>query len=317
MYVLKKVFMIFVCVFLSFMLWSCGSSENYDDGYYEDEELFNSSFTVKFVNWDGTLLYETQVRYGEDAVYVGSTPIKEATELESYEFMYFTDSTYIKKDTTCVAVYKSSTNINSEYYTNLKCTYERYGEGYRIKKFYDVIDNKKDPNLVNKKLVMPSMHEGLPVVAIGEYAGSSFFISGDGMKYMSIELPKYLEEIGKRAFESSNFDEITFPSSLKKIEECAFYLSHFSSINLNEGLEYIGERAFYLGFISIDQTINITIPSTVTIIGEQAFSECYDKSPFNIYCKANSKPSGWHRNWNLIYIDSLSRTYYHNVYWGQ
>lgn len=45
------------------------------------------SYTVKFVNWDGTLLYETDVIEGQEAVYVGETPTKPNDE-EGYEYTF-------------------------------------------------------------------------------------------------------------------------------------------------------------------------------------------------------------------------------------
>lgn len=304
---LKKVICICICLFVSLLMISCGGSSD------DRDSLYNKTFNVKFVNWDASLLYETQTKYGEDAIYRGPTPTKEGTEKETYEFMYFTDSTYITKDTTCVAVYKTVLNLNSEYYTNVRCKYERYGDGYKITKFYGTIYGD-DPNLDVKKIVLPTMYEGLPVVAIGE---SAFY--KELSAYRAIQFPKYLEVIGKDAFYGASFSKIVTPSSLKSIGESAFGgIYELTSITLNEGLESIGDRAFSgMQYGNKNFTTNITIPLSVKVMGESVFKTNNEGTAFNIYCKASSKPSGWHEEWHLN--DGLGGKWnseYHNVYWG-
>lgn len=305
---MKRIFIGIICVFSLILLCSCGGSESNNT----TDEYYSRTFTVKFVNWDGTLLYQTTVKYGEDAIYQGPTPVKEGIEKESYEFMYFTDDRHISKDTTCVAVYKTVPNLNSEYYTNVKCKYEKYGSGYKITDFYGTTYN--DPNLDVRKIVLPTMYDGLPVIAIGEKA----FYKELG-HYVAIEFPKYLEEIGDSAFYDAGFAKIVTPSTLKIIGDSAFgSIYSLKSITLNKGLEYIGAKAFFgMQYGNEDFTTDITIPLSVTYIGEKAFGTENETSIFNIYCEVSSKPSGWDDEWNLN--DGLGGKYkstYHNVYWG-
>lgn len=304
---IRKLILICICLCVSFLMISCGDSN--DDEY----SIYDRTFNVKFVNWDASLLYETQTKYGEDAIYKGPTPSKEGTEKESYEFMYFTDSTYITKDTTCVAVYKTVLNLNSEYYTNVRCEYEKYGSGYKITKCRGTIYGE-DPNLDVNKIVLPTMYDGLPVVAIGEEA---FYKKLGG--YVAIEFPKYLEEIGERAFYDAGFAKIVTPSTLKVIGDSAFgSIYNLKNITLNPGLEYIGQEAFDgMQYGNDEFTTDITIPASVTYIGKAAFSTWNETSIFNIFCEAFTKPSGWHEEWNLNYgLGGKYTSTYHNVYWG-
>ncbi|MBR3736475.1 MAG: leucine-rich repeat domain-containing protein [Lachnospiraceae bacterium] len=62
--------------------------------------------------------------------------------------------------------------------------------------------------------------------------------------------------------------EFTFPKTLKMIGDFAFARSGIVSADLPEGLTYIGEGAFY----HCDSLSEVTIPSTVTSIGKNAFN---------------------------------------------
>ena len=74
--------------------------------------------------------------------------------------------------------------------------------------------------------------------------------------------------IGTSAFEGcSNLQSVVLPSSIKTINTDAFYgCVKLGSVNLPEGLTTIGLRAFYNCNLT-----EVTIPSTVTSIGNNAF----------------------------------------------
>ena len=309
MSMIKKLSLFILVLFASLCMVSCGGSD------YDENDIYNRTFTVKFVNWDGTLLYETSVKYGENATYNGPTPTKEGNEIENYEFWYFSDYEYIKKDTTCVAVYKTVLNVNSEYYTNVRCGFKKYGNGYKITDCYGTT-YLDDENLKRKKIVLPTMYDGLPVIAIGDDAFYEEF-----SRYTSIVFPKYLEEIGDYAFYDANFTSIVTPSTLKSIGAKAFASMHdLQSITLNEGLESIGDRAFEYsnGYLRYhNRSINITIPSTVTSMGSNVFYSGDEELSFNIYCSPSSRPSGWDKEWHLNSgFGGQWESYYHKVYWN-
>ena len=74
--------------------------------------------------------------------------------------------------------------------------------------------------------------------------------------------------IGTSAFEAlTNLQSVTLPSSITAINTDAFYgCTKLGSVNLPEGLTVINQRAFYNCNLT-----NITIPSTVSSIGNKAF----------------------------------------------
>ena len=66
-------------------------------------------YPVTFVNYDGTVLYETMVQYGDTAVYFGDTPVKPATPLTVFKFDGWDKDTHdIKGETVFVAQFIAS-----------------------------------------------------------------------------------------------------------------------------------------------------------------------------------------------------------------
>ena len=61
---------------------------------------------------------------------------------------------------------------------------------------------------------------------------------------------------------------------------------------------YLGLLVISIGnspFENHESLMSVTIPSSVTSIGNYAFSGC---SHLTIYCGATSEPDGWAYNWN-------------------
>ena len=102
-----------------------------------------------------------------------------------------------------------------------------------------------------------------------------------------------IETIESKAFFNSGISSITFPASLKTIDDNAFGSSQFTSIVIPGTIENFGNRAFATslslttvqindGITTIPESTfeycrllnNVHIPSSVTSIGENAFSGC-------------------------------------------
>ena len=65
------------------------------------------------------------------------------------------------------------------------------------------------------------------------------------------------------------------------------------SVVIPNSIKSIGNRAF----ASCDSLINMIIPDSVTSMGWYVFLDCYS---LTIYCEAESKPSDWHSEWNVL-----------------
>lgn len=71
------------------------------------------TYHVRFVNYDDTLLYETDVLAGHEAVYVGDTPTKPEDNDFTFEFDgWDKDLTSITSDLTAKATFKQKDKIN-------------------------------------------------------------------------------------------------------------------------------------------------------------------------------------------------------------
>ena len=127
-------------------------------------------------------------------------------------------------------------------------------------KYYDVngIGNCTDSNII-----VPKGHQGLPVTNIYSYV-----------------------------FRDSSLTSIVIPNSVTSIGNGAFYgCDSLTSVTIPDSVTSIGKEAF----ANCKSLKSITIPNSVTSIGVDAFVAC---SSLTIYCKADSKPSGWHEGWN-------------------
>ena len=100
-------------------------------------------------------------------------------------------------------------------------------------------------------------------------------IGASGFYYSNlsdINLNEGLETIDEYAFYfAANCNSIEFPSTLKSIGKSAFLGCPFNAIQLNDGLSSVGEKAFYGNIFK-----SVTIPISVTSIGEKAFGYISD-----------------------------------------
>lgn len=92
----------------------------------------------------------------------------------------------------------------------------------------------------------------------------------------TVVLPESLTEIGDYTFSTTQLASINFPNSIIKIGNSAFQnCSGLTSISMPSSLQEIGRNAFYF-YPTVTSNIEctISIPNTVTKIGERAFSGC-------------------------------------------
>jgi len=175
-----------------------------------------------------------------------------------------------------------------------KLTYElnSASNGYIVKGFKDEYKN-------SSSVVIPMLHDGLPVTSIGYYAF-------DGCTSLTnVTIPNTVTSIMDCAFQNcKNLTSITIPNSVTTIKNAAFYdCFSLTSITIPKGVTYIGNSAF-IGCYSVTSITveegnsvyhsagncvietaakklvvgckNSVIPTdgSVTIIGEYSFMDC-------------------------------------------
>ena len=115
----------------------------------------------------------------------------------------------------------------------------------------------------------------------------------------SLTIPSYITSIGREAFHDSQLTslDLTHATSLETIGEDAFKGNQLSLLDLTHAtsLETIGKNAFFENNL----TGTLTIPSSVTSIGDSAFGKNYD-STTGIYTlqtiNINMTESEWNAN---------------------
>ena len=87
--------------------------------------------------------------------------------------------------------------------------------------------------------------------------------------------------------------DLVLPDRVTKISHLAFNRANFNSVTLHEGITEIG----YLAFWGCNNLTEITLPSTLTTLYENAFGQCYKLK--KVVCKSITPPSA-----KLVYCSS-------------
>lgn len=96
-----------------------------------------------------------------------------------------------------------------------------------------------------------------------QYIGYDAFYNCESLKNITLNGGELVEN---NAFENHGCETITLPSTMRVVADDSFTSKVLKTVNLNDGLQYIGEGAFF----SMGKIKNMTVPASVTHIGEQA-----------------------------------------------
>ena len=116
---------------------------------------------------------------------------------------------------------------------------------------------------------------------VTDIGGAAF--SGCNLK--ALTLPESLETIGNYAFEDNrSLKSVNIPAKVKTIGVQAFYNCGLTDLVIPEGVQTIDSYAFFNNSLQ-----NLTLPSTITSIGNEAFR--YNNNLQSITCNAATPPT--------------------------
>ena len=116
---------------------------------------------------------------------------------------------------------------------------------------------------------------------VTDIGGAAF--SGCNLK--ALTLPESLETIGNYAFEDNrSLKSVNIPAKVKTIGVQAFYNCGLTDLVIPEGVQTIDRYAFFNNSLQ-----NLTLPSTITSIGNEAFR--YNNNLQSITCNAATPPT--------------------------
>ena len=116
---------------------------------------------------------------------------------------------------------------------------------------------------------------------VTDIGGAAF----SGCNLNALTLPESLEKIKGCAFEDNrSLKSVNIPAKVKTIEQQAFYGCGLTELVIPEGVQAIGYHAFFNNSLQ-----NLTLPSTITSIGNSAF--CYNNNLQSITCNAATPPT--------------------------
>lgn len=211
---------------------------------------------------------------------------------------------YTEHSCSCGHSYKTDETTTTEHnFKNYECTICGYkistSEGlyYELSKdgTYYIVSGVG--SCTSEKIVIPSVHNDLPVKEIGEKA---FYFPGETSRKITtvvipdsvttigaqaffcrevanLTLPDSVTDIGESAFEGCDLTQLTIPYGVINIGDDAFRSNNLENVQISNSVKSIGERAFRQ-----NKFTDIAIPESVVNIGAGAFSVCENLIEINV-----------------------------------
>lgn len=130
---------------------------------------------------------------------------------------------------------------------------------------------------------VPSVLTKVVIPKSCQYIGYYAFYGCESLKNITLNGGELVE---RDAFQNNGCETITLPSTMRVIDDESFTGKNLKTVNLNDGLQYIGEGAFF----SMGNIKNMTVPASVTHIGEQAIGY-YPPDPDNPFVPSEVIPN--------------------------
>ena len=136
-----------------------------------------------------------------------------------------------------------------------------------------------------KALVEVTIPQSVTKIERGAFSGCT--------SLASIVIPNSVTSIGSSAFSGcTSLESIVIPNGITEIEGFVFNgCTSLKSVIIPNSVTSIGDRAF----MDCTSLTRIVIPESVESIKIWAFRDC---TSLRIYCKAKTKPTDWHQQWN-------------------
>lgn len=232
-----------------FSCWEPTISEVKGDAIYRAQyNSYPKEYTIKWINYDGTLLDEEKYSYNSLPTFKGCEPIKETDFQGSYTFIGWDKEIH---NVVSDEVYTARFETNFINYLKLK------NDGT-----YELSEAKKNST---GTYCIPDEYNGKKITSVGSNA----------FRYTAVEkvqMSNNITQIGAYAFyECNSLKTISLSSNLERIDTKCFYgCTSLLSVSFPENISIIREFAFY-GCSSLKE---IFIPAGIKSIGSSAFKSC-------------------------------------------
>lgn len=202
-----------------------------DTDFHAEYSTSDRQLTVTFVNYDGSLLYECHVYYGETAMYSGATPTRPPEG--RYEYVFSDWSGSLENITGNIELRALFDKVDRSATNGLQFSYDQNNEEYYVTGYTGT----------SKDVFVPKMYNGYygehKVTTISEYAFrnkaiSSIFLEDNiysigsyafesCYQLVNVRLPNLLRSLGDYVFSNcSNIASLTLPSTVDSINRLTF-----------------------------------------------------------------------------------------------
>lgn len=253
---------------------------------------------VSFVNYDGSLLYSTEVEYGGNAVYGGPLPTRPSEGRNAFSFYGWSGS--LENITGNVELRALYEKVDREASAGLRFSYDLMNESYTVTGY-----DENESEVFVPKTFNDGVNGVHPVTRIGQAAFSykNFtsiflednvqFIDDSAFEYCynlsSFRAPSLLRSLGQYVFRSCNkIGTINFPSTLDSIDKYTFcdFNNYKTSVKISsknpyysveDGILYNRDQSilyFPLNNSDFYSTTSLTVKDGVKEISNDAFIEC-------------------------------------------